>query len=458
MSKYKISVIYLDNYWCQIEADPFIGGFLRKYFTVFKTGSYFAPQFGKSWDGQVRFLTGANRLPIGLIQELLNLSIKNDIAVEFKNNRTTIKPAIYPVKPDLLPGITLRDYQVEATNKCIEYGQGIVKIATGGGKTSVITAVLKAYNAPALIVAGQINLVMQLYDRMLKYGFPEDDVGIIYGDAQDFKDKKFIVSTIQSIMKYPEVYENAKLLIVDEVKHSQAASYVKLMKRCEAPVRLGFDATPFTYDDQVLDWTIKKCVGDVIYEKTTKDLIDMGLLVRPIIGMTHINNDPEIYQKMDYRTAYKELIVMNDKRNQLIKRIVNQENGRILVLIREIEHGRQLQHLIPDSTFLYGEIDSLERYNEIQNFVNCKDKYVLIGSTIFDEGIDFENGIDAIIIASAGKGFRKVVQRLGRALRKNKKGFVSVYDFYDDGNEHLSKHSKSRYNIYKNEKHKVMLI
>jgi superfamily II DNA or RNA helicase len=222
-------------------------------------------------------------------------------------------------------------------------------------------------------------------------------------------------------------------------------------------VRIGFDATPFTYDDQVIDWTIKKCIGDVIYEKSTKELIDMKLLVRPIIGMIKIHND-SVYKGLDYRTAYKDLIVTNADRNNMIRKIVEKENGRILVLIREIEHGRQLMHLIKNAIFLHGEIDSMERYNEIQNFINSEDKFVLIGSTIFDEGIDFEKGIDAIIIASAGKGFRKVVQRLGRALRPNKKGYVSVYDFYDEGNKHLEKHSKARFNIYKNEQHSVSLI
>ena len=109
---------------------------------------------------------------------------------------------------------------------------------------------------------------------------------------------------------------------------------------------------------------------------------------------------------------------------------------------------------------MWGEIDSVERYKEMQNFINSKEKYVLIGSTIFDEGIDFEKGIDAIVIASAGKGFRKVVQRLGRALRPNGKGFINVYDFYDHAphNKYLKSHSESRKAIYENEGHHVEIV
>ena len=455
----KVKITYLDHFWMQLETDPFTNSFIRKFFTVFKPGSQFSQSFkAGNWSGTILFFTGTNRLPIGLLQELINICNKNEVVIEYSNHRFTLQPAIYPVNENLLPQITLRGYQVEAINKCLEQGLGIIKIATGGGKTSIITGVLKAYQPKmALVVANQINLVMQTRDRMIKYGFPEDEIGIIYGGEKDFENKRYVISTIQSILQYPEVYKRAEVLLIDEVKHQQAASYVDLIKRCPAVVRIGFDATPFTYDDQVIDWTIKKCIGDVIYEKSTKELIDMKLLVRPIIGMIKIHND-SVYKGLDYRTAYKDLIVTNADRNNMIRKIVEKENGRILVLIREIEHGRQLMHLIKNAIFLHGEIDSMERYNEIQNFINSEDKFVLIGSTIFDEGIDFEKGIDAIIIASAGKGFRKVVQRLGRALRPNKKGYVSVYDFYDEGNKHLEKHSKARFNIYKNEQHSVSLI
>lgn len=460
MHKFKVKITFLDNYWLQVDTDPYTNSFIRKYFTIFKKGAQFAQSYkDQNWDGTIRFYTGTNRLPIGLLQELLNFCNKNTLIVEYTNSRATLKPAIYPVDKNLLSQITLRDYQVDSVNRCLEQGLGIVKIATGGGKTSIITALLKAYaNCNlCLIVANQINLVMQLRDRMVQYGFPKEEIGIIYGEEKDWKGKKFVVSTIQSILNYPEVYKYAEILIVDEVKHNAASSYVELVKKCPAIVRLGFDATPFTQEDQAVDWTIKKCMGDIIYEKTTKDLIDLGLLVRPVIGMIKVENEGKI-KTMDYRNAYKQLIVHNDMRNNMIRKIAEKEDGRILILIREIEHGRQLQKLIPSAIFLHGEIDSLERYEEIQNFVNSKDKYVLIGSTIFDEGIDFEHGIDAIVIASAGKGFRKTVQRLGRALRQNKKGYVSVYDFYDMRNNYLQKHSESRYTIYKSEQHKVTIV
>ena len=454
--RFRAVITFVDNFWLKVETDPYTNSFIRKYFTVFKEGAYFSPSFrAKTWDGNIYFYTPANKLPIGLLKELLDFLNINNIPVSFTNERQTLQPETLEVPKDFLPNITLRPYQIEAVNACLKTGMGIVKVATGGGKTVMICAVLKAYNPIlGLIVANQINLVMQMRDRLISYGFDRSKIGIIYGNEKDYKGKQFVFSTIQSIMNYPEIYKYAEVLIVDEVKHVSAATYAELSKKTGALVKLGFDATPFTYDDRCTDLTVKKSIGDIIYEKTTRDLIDLGHLVRPLIGMIKINNDKTT---LDYKTAYKQLIVNNDKRNNIIKKIVEKENGKILILIHHIEHGKNLMKLIPDATFLWGEIDSIERYEELQNFINTKEKYVLIGSTIFDEGIDFEKGIDAIIVASAGKSFRKVVQRLGRALRPNKKGYVNVYDFNDLGNKYLKDHSEIRKDIYENEGHTVIV-
>jgi len=821
--RFKATITFVDNFWLKIETDPYTNSFIRKYFTVVKEGAWFAPSYRTGqWDGNIYFYTAANKLPLGLLKELVDFLNLNNIDIVFTNARTTLQPKIQEVPKDFLPNITLRPYQIEAVNTCLKEGMGIVKVATGGGKTVMICAVLKAYNPIlGLIVANQINLVMQMRDRLISYGFDRSKIGIIYGNEKDYKGKQFVFSTIQSIMNYPEIYKYAEVLIVDECfdkdtkillpenkhvtikeiyenkqieyvmsynnekniyeqkkilnrfkkentnkwcfikikaenglvttlkvtenhkiwtengykavkdliisdvlkintskpknyqicklcgklikskalvyhkfsshcsreeklrrlnkrsnnqswknnlslhmkkerakiddykrvekqkiglkkfyeenpeklserkrnfinapkknrwgnnkleqsiidlkipeieftgngkffvelnfynykkkhfqkdknpdfiirnekkvietvnstywhneeeineiikkynekgykclflrdvsdfdkikdryilkeesknrllkfiynheasiipvtkwkkpyitkkigsdkyqynievednhnyfannvlvsncKHSEAATYAELSKKTGALVKLGFDATPFTYDDRCTDLTVKKSIGDIIYEKTTIDLIDLGHLVRPLIAMIKIDNEKT---SVDYKTAYKNLIVNNDKRNRIIKNIVNKENGKILILIHHIDHGKALKKLIPEATFLWGEIDSIERYNELQNFINSNEKYVLIGSTIFDEGIDFEKGIDAIIIASAGKSFRKVIQRLGRALRPNKKGHVNVYDFNDEGSKYLKEHSKTRKNIYENEGHTVVI-
>lgn len=173
--------------------------------------------------------------------------------------------------------------------------------------------------------------------------------------------------------------------------------------------------------------------------------------------MIKINNKEAVSDEA-YTATYSKNITNNNLRNELVKQITDRYDGKILVLVSFINHGKILNELIPNSKFLWGDIDSQERYDEVQSFINDEGRRVLIGSNIFSEGVDFSNGVDAIVIASADAGFRMVVQKLGRALRMNAKGFVDVWDFWDSGNKMLDKRSLARHEIYQAEGHDVTLI
>lgn len=73
---------------------------------------------------------------------------------------------------------------------------------------------------------------------------------------------------------------------------------------------------------------------------------------------------------------------------------------------------------------------------------------ILIGTSHLDEGVDVKE-LDAVILASGGKKDRRVIQRIGRCLRKSKSGkYAYVVDFNDEGNGVLSNHSRLRMNLF----------
>ena len=323
--------------------------------------------------------------------------------------------------------------------------------------SEVICAAVKAYvSLSTLILVDRIFLAQQIRDRLIKRGFSKDQVGIIYGGEKDYENKPIVVSTVQSICNFPDIYKFAEMIIIDEVKHVQSKQFQDIIKKSNAIVRVGFDATPFTEENRIIDLTIKKFVGDVIYEVTTKDLINRKILAEPKIRMIKINNDK--VKDEHYQTAYSRCVTNNSIRNQIICEAVKRYEGKVLVLVSYINHGKTLNKAIDGSKFLWGEIDSQERYEEVQNFIAAEGKRVLIGSNIFSEGVDFSTGVDAIVIASADKGFRSVIQKLGRALRMNSKGYVDVWDFWDYGNKYFDERSKARFDIYQNEGHNVHIM
>ena len=130
--------------------------------------------------------------------------------------------------------------------------------------------------------------------------------------------------------------------------------------------------------------------------------------------------------------------------------------GQILILVKKISQGKLLEERIEDSHFLYGASKQQDRKDIVELF-GSGSPFVLIASTIFDEGISIDN-INHVIIAGGGASYIKTLQRLGRGTRivkddsgKIVKSTVDIYDFLDKENPILLKHSNNRVKIYEKE-------
>ena len=74
---------------------------------------------------------------------------------------------------------------------------------------------------------------------------------------------------------------------------------------------------------------------------------------------------------------------------------------------------------------------------------------LLIATSHVDEGVDI-SGLDACILACGGYNDRRLIQRVGRVLRKSKNGnYAYIIDFTDKNSRVLSKHSNFRLKMYK---------
>ena len=98
----------------------------------------------------------------------------------------------------------------------------------------------------------------------------------------------------------------------------------------------------------------------------------------------------------------------------------------------------------PEGKVTYDSDDSLEVVRKLGDHFN-----VLIATSHLDEGVDIKS-LDACILACGGKKDRRIVQRVGRVLRRSKTGrYAYVIDFTDSGSKVLSRQSSSRLNMYK---------
>ena len=128
--------------------------------------------------------------------------------------------------------------------------------------------------------------------------------------------------------------------------------------------------------------------------------------------------------------------------------------GRIVILVKNLEHLNNLKRLLPEAFTIEGVNDTGERYEAIKKFLKCKKSSILIGTSVLQTGINIEE-ITHVINARGLKDKIPTIQGLGRGLRRaDGKNHVYYYDFFDNV-PYLDDHSKARIKHYKDEGHQI---
>ncbi len=273
--------------------------------------------------------------------------------------------------------------------------------------------------------------------------------------------KKFIDKKLEKKMtKYDEAVNflnSAYCVIVDECQRLVAKSFSKVLLSCSAPYRFGLSGT-IDEDNEAGYMQIRSCVGDIIFKISNKYLIDHGFSAKPTVYFETIDRPLINNKNFPWQEVYKYGIEKNNYRNKkILNRVYQKYNSgeSCLVIVNHIIHGEILDKLFHnsriDSKFINGTVSDDIREKCLEEMKNGTLK-VLIATNILDEGVDI-SGINCVFIASGGKSYRQVLQRVGRGLRlgKNKKT-VEIYDYLDYTHPYLVEHTNDRFNYYKSEK------
>lgn len=173
----------VDNHW--IYLDQVTQGSeesLEKYFSVRSPNARYLDLNG-SWDGWHRKYNKAkSRLALPLLQELILCCKKNNIPLDIYDERGAPKyPAPQPeqITGSFLDGITLEEYQISGVKACCNNEIGLVVATTGGGKTELICAAIKAFRCPTVILTEQTQILEQIVSKIkLRNVVHKDDIGM----------------------------------------------------------------------------------------------------------------------------------------------------------------------------------------------------------------------------------------------------------------------------------------
>lgn len=447
-------------------------------------GSEWAPnhkRFGGRWDGKRHHFhisptfAGIGTFPKGLLPRVKTLLAKCSVTAKIRDQRKRVLPAVdlKDVHASMLEGVSMAgmySFQLEAVKSALKAQSGIVFIATNGGKTSIAAAMIKALSRHTVlfVVPKAILLKQAREDIASRLGTIAENIGVIGGGR--FEPKEITIAIINSVTpskKSPsarakkrnlllrEYLKTIDVVFLDEGHHAKATSWFRLMGALvNAQFRYLLSGTPFTGDNDLM---VEAATGPVICEIRNDVLIGLGVSAKPHVRVIAINK-PDLAHAGDqsWDGVYKAGIVNNAYRNKVIARIADEyvaDKKAVLILVRQLNQGSQIRQLIKSPVeFAHGKMHELERDRLVDWFKTTKKGRVLIASSILDEGVDVP-AVNALIVADGGESLRATLQKVGRSIRRKKKGanVVDVVDFADATHRWLAKHSIERMDIYAGE-------
>ena len=405
------------------------------------------------WDGKVAFFGIGGSGYVNHLDVVCDILQKNSVEiVDIDDRRQPIKlefnhvtetywkdqgvcwPEGHPAEGE---DIILRDYQVEAINNFLDHPQSLQQIATGAGKT-ITTATLSHMIEPygrSLIIVPNKSLVEQTEEDYINCGL---DVGVYFGDRK-MLGKTHTICTWQSlnildkkhkdgsaVLSLAEFLDGVSTVIVDEVHQAKAEVLKNLLTRNlkNAPIRWGLTGTvpreKFEFE------SIHASLGPVIGQISAKSLQDKGVLSQCHVNVCQLI---DTVAHSDYQGELKYL-TSDPARLEYIAKMMNKvaQGGNTLILVDRISAGQTLAELMPGSTFVSGSVkvkDRKETYDTIREGTN---EVIIATYGVAAVGLNIPR-IFNLVLLEPGKSFVRVIQSIGRGVRKAKdKDFVQIWD------------------------------
>lgn len=438
------------------------------------------------WDGYVSYFTNSGQTYFNLLDKILPIVIAAGYDVTIDDKRSVRNLELKPItesyfaalgkawpKGHPLAGepIVLRDYQIDAINGFLENQQSLQSISTGAGKT-IITAALSAIveeHGNSLVIVPSKNLVVQTEKDYLNLGL---DVGVYFGERKELG-HKHTISTWQSLNNLVkdgrgldeedkpirQITDNLVAVMVDEAHAAKGNELRNMLSTALADVPIRWGLTGTIPKEQELFYAILGTIGPVVNKLEAKTLQDQGFLSNCNIIMTQTQ---ETNAFPDYQSELKYLVTDNDRLNWIADSIRNvSTSGNTLVLISRIETGEALQTLLKekgiDAALINGSVklkDRTKEYDEVQTVDN---KVIIASYGVAAVGIDIPRIFNLMLI-EPGKSFVRVIQSIGRGIRKAKdKDFVNIWDVCSNL-KYSKKHMAARKDFYKEAQYPFQVV
>lgn len=317
----------------------------------------------------------------------------------------------------------LRKYQEEAIQKLsLSFREGkkhnILMVATGGGKTSIASAIIqrniaKKSNFKAMFICDRIELINQTSERFFNDGI---DHGVIQAEhpLENYK-KNIQIASVQTLSRrdYKKDYD---IIFIDEC-HTLYTEHKNLLTELKETPIVGLTATPFTKG-------LGNYFDSLVIGSTTKQLIELGFLVnykvfapsKPDLELIKVKGDD--YDENDLFDAVNKPKLIGD----IVEHYIRLGNKKPAICFAvNVKHSKALKEEFLKSGVICEHLDAYtkpEERKEIIKSFKAGDIQVLTSVDILSKGFDYP-GAEVCILARPTKSLSLYLQQVGRVLRIN---------------------------------------
>jgi len=485
---YDLQIIPYNDVFVKVVSDELHNLYeLSDAFTFEVPGARFHPKVrAKIWDGKIRIFNINSKLIYkGLIPDIVSYAESKDLKISIDKS---LIPVNFPLTMDetkkYLESLNLTykkqkiepyDHQIDGVYHALNHSRCLLLSPTGSGKSLIIYGLIRHYldniEKKTLLIVPTIGLVSQMYSDFKEYSYNnkwdvEKYVHCIHGGKDKNTDKPIVVATWQSIYKQPkEYFEQFECVIVDEAHQLAANAITGILEKCHScPFRIGLTGTLNGMKTNKM--VIEGLTGKIHKVITTSELMDKDLLAKLEIECILLKYDEATAKSLKNKKYPEEIeyLIFNEKRNKFIIDLANNLKGNTLILFQYVEkHGEVLYELAKSVFssnrkvfFVHGKTE-VEFREEVRSIVESEENAVIIASVgVFSVGINIKR-LYNIIFASPSKSRIRVLQSIGRQLRKVDDKVARLYDIGDDLHHknyqnYTLRHFLERIKIYNEEK------
>jgi superfamily II DNA or RNA helicase len=345
---------------------------------------------------------------------------------------------------------TLRPYQNKATKDILNRRFGVLKAATGSGKTVMGTFIASKRKTTTLVVVHNKELLYQWVDAFKQFTDTKE-IGII-GDGK-YKIKPITIGIVNSVTKkVDELNKEFGLVIYDECHRVVSPIWMNIINNMYCKYQLGLSATPYR-SDKLTD-VIFQLVGPTLHEVNKRDLQRTKAVLEPKI--VRCSTQFEYRFNQDYAKMISKLTEDDARNERVINRIINDYNTYkepIMVVSDRVSHCEILHKLLRlnsriKTVVLSSKVPKKERKQVVEQLKNRKYDVLISTTSLLGEGFDAPI-LNALFLTTPIKFSGRLIQIVGRILRPSKGKQPRVYDFRDPLTPVLRFSGFSRDKVYK---------